>query len=142
MRRFRSRQFVVLAVVALGTWNCTSITTPTVTPPNAPGTSITEIHSAQLTPNGSVTFSFSTNASGAISASLTSIAPDTGLTLGLALGILSGTSCEIVIKNDLSTQGTAVLGVAGSASNFCAVVYDSSGVVTTLETVSVTLTHF
>jgi hypothetical protein len=143
MRRFRSRQLVVLAVVALSTWTCGSTATtpsnPTTTPTPA-GT--TEVFSSPLTPNGAVTFSFTTGTNGLITVSLTSISPDSTLALGLALGVLTGTSCELKITNDTAAQGTAVSGIAGSASNFCARVYDAAGVVATPVSVSVTVTHF
>jgi hypothetical protein len=143
MRRFRSRQLVLLALVALSTWTCSSTaTTPsnpttTKTPP-----STTEVFSSPLTPNGAVTFTFTTATSGLITVSLTSVSPDSTLTLGIAIGILSGTSCELKITNDTALQGSVVTGVGGTASNFCARVYDAAGVVAAPTSVSVTVTHF
>jgi hypothetical protein len=143
MRRFRSRQLIVLAVVALSTWTCSSTattpttpTTPTPTPP-----SFTEVYSSTLAPNGAVTFPFATVASGVITVSLTSISPDSSLSLGLALGVLTGTSCELKITNDTALQGTVLTG-NGTPSTFCARVYDAAGVVATPTSVSVTVTHF
>jgi len=73
---------------------------------------------------------------------LTSVTPDSTLALGIAIGVLTGTSCELKITNDTAVQGSVVTGVGGSASNFCARVYDASGVVAAPTSVSVTVTHF
>ena len=86
-------------------------------------------------------FPFATVTSGVITISLTSISPDSSLSLGLALGVLTGTSCELKITNDTALQGTVLTG-NGTASNFCARVYDAAGVVATPTSVSVTVTHF
>jgi hypothetical protein len=144
MRRFRSRQLVLLALVALSTWTCSSTATtpsnPTTTTKTPPST--TEVFSSPLTPNGAVTFTFTTATSGLITVSLTSVSPDSTLALGIAIGILSGTSCELKITNDTALQGSVVTGVGGTASNFCARVYDAAGVVAAPTSVSVTVTHF
>jgi hypothetical protein len=145
MRRFRSVQLVVLAAVALSTWTCSSTsTTPSngTTPITKTPATTTEVFSSPLTPNGAVTFPFTTAASGVITVTLTNINPDNTLTLGVAIGILTGTSCELKVTNDTAPSGTVVTGIAGGASNFCARVYDASGVVTAPVSVALTVVHF
>jgi hypothetical protein len=144
MRRFRSRQLIVLAVVALSTWTCSSkATTPTTptTPTKTPAT-ITEVYSSPLTPNGAVTFTFTATASGQVTVSLTAISPDSTLALGIALGVLSGATCELQFTNDTAPLGAVVSANATTASSFCARVYDAAGVITAPTSVSVTVTHF
>ena len=148
MRRFRSYRLVLLAAMALSTWTCGSTPTTPTTASNATtgaaatAATTTQVFSTPLTPNGAVTFPFTTASSGLINVTLTSISPDNGLSLGVAIGVLSGTSCELKVTNDTAPQGTVVTGVAGAASSFCVRVYDAAGVVTTPITVSVTIVHF
>jgi len=146
MRRFRSRQLILLAAVALSTWTCsTTSTTPTTTTNTAATTlapTTTEVFSSPLTPNGAVTFPFNTSTSGLITVTLTAINPDNTLSLGMAIGILSGTTCELKVTNDTAPQGTVVSAVAGAASSFCARVSDAAGVVAAPISVSVTIVHF
>jgi hypothetical protein len=145
MRRFRSRQLILLAAVALSTWTCsTTSTTPTTN--NTAATTLppttTEVFSSPLTPNGAVTFPFNTSTSGLITVTLTAINPDNTLSLGMAIGILSGTTCELKVTNDTAPQGTIVTAVAGAASSFCARVSDAAGVLAAPISVSVTIVHF
>jgi hypothetical protein len=143
MRRFRHRQFVVVALVAATTWACSSSTTTspsTATTSTVPPTT-TEVFSGQLAPNGAVTFPFATAAAGSISAILTTISPDSTLVLGLALGTQTGTTCQLVLTNDAAVQGTIVSGNAGAASSFCARVYDPAGHVVVATAFSITVIH-
>jgi len=144
MRGFRYRSLALLAAVAMTTWRCgsTSTTPTTTTTTTAPAVSVTEVFTGPLSPNGAITFSFTSTSAGGTSATLTAINPDTGLTLGLAIGLLSGTTCELKLTNDLAISGTTVTGTAGAGSALCARVYDANGVVTTTEQVSVTVVHF
>ena len=142
MRRFRQRQFVVAVLIAVTT-ACSSTTTApsTATTTSIPASTATEQFSGQLTPNGAVTFPFTTTAGGSISAVLTSISPDSSLVLGLALGTLTGTTCQLVLTNDAAIQGAVVSGNAGAASSFCARIYDPAGHVVGSTSFSITVIH-
>src|SRR5262249_9021407 len=85
LRRSTMSRLRFLAVAfALGTVACGSDTT-TPTTPTTP-TTVTDTFAGTLTPNGGVTQTFTTAASGTITATLTTLAPNSTLIVGLALG--------------------------------------------------------
>ena len=130
----RSLQHAVLAVVAaalLG-WACDDNTTPTTpTNPTAPVETTTETFSGDLTVNGARTFAFGSQA-GTVTATLTSLGPDSTLAVGFSLGTWSGSVCTIVLANDNALQGTIVIGAAGSISTLCVRIYDVGNLTETL----------
>jgi hypothetical protein len=96
--------------------------TPT-TPTNP--TTVTETFSGTLTVNGAVTHPFATQLSGAVTATLTSVAPDNTKTMGLSLGTWNGAVCQIVLANDQARQGTVVTGnVTSTLGSLCVRIYD------------------
>ncbi len=138
MRRSIHLTLLVIAV-ALGFWACnnTTPTTPTTTPP--PTT--TETFPGTLNPNGAKTFTFNTVLAGTLTATLTSISPDSTLAIGLALGTWNGTSCQVVLANDSALQGTVLTGAASGAGTLCVRVYDAAGALTANEDFVVTVVH-
>jgi hypothetical protein len=95
------------------------------TEPTAP-TLINEAIAGTLTVNGAATHPFIVQRAGTVSASLTGLAPDDTVTIGLAIGTWNGTACSIVIANDNATLITAraVVGTATATGAFCVRVYD------------------
>jgi hypothetical protein len=69
------------------------------------------------------------------------MAPATGATMGLALGIWNGASCNIVIANDNAIVNTTVIGQASAAGTLCVRAYDI-GKLTATQTVELSITHF
>lgn len=61
--------------------------------------------------------------------------------IGLALGTWSGTTCTIVLANDISAVGSMVTGVVQGSGSLCARVYDV-GHITAPATFSIDVTHF
>jgi hypothetical protein len=90
---------------------------------------VTEAFTGTLTQNGAVTHPFSAANSGAIRASIVSLAPDSSVRIGLSLGTWNGTAetCATVISNDNATLGTAIVGAADRAGRLCVRVYDAAG---------------
>ncbi len=137
----RSIRLAVMAIVAtvggVAFWACsnniptTTTTTPTIT---------TDTFNGTLNPNGAQTFSFSVQAAAVLTATLTSISPDSTATLGLAIGTWNGSACQIVIANDKAVQGTVVTGSSGGAGTLCVRVYDV-GNLTQNEAFVVTVVH-
>ncbi len=82
---------------------------------------------ATLTPNGAATYPFVSQTLGTVTATLTTLAADSGVTVGLSIGTWNGTSCQTIIANDKAVQGTVVTGTVTSAGTLCARVYDASG---------------
>ncbi len=124
MRRSIHRKLLVV-VTALTIWACddagttTTPTTPTTTPQTT-----TETFEGDLNPNGAKTFPFNAQAAGTITATLTSLGPDSTLKIGMSLGTWNGSACQIVLANDNAVQGSVVTGTASSAGSLCVRVYD------------------
>ena len=106
-----------------------------------PTPTVTESFQDVLAPNGGITHPFTATGGGAITAQLVSLAPDAVKPIGLSMGTWNGSTCQIILANDLSIQGTAVTGQATAAGNFCIRVYDAAGTVTELQTYVVEVTH-
>jgi hypothetical protein len=98
-------------------------TTPT------PPVTFTENFSGTLTPNGAKTHFFSTQASGEITATLSSLAPDATISVGLALGTWNGAVCQIVLPNDNAVVTTVVTGAASAVASLCVRISDVTGTV-------------
>jgi hypothetical protein len=109
----------LLSTAACG-GNSSTPTSPTPTTP----TTITETFSGSINRNGAATHTFLAQASGAVTATLTTLAPEGTEAIGLSLGTWNGTSCQLVIANTAAAQGAVVLGVASSAGNLCILVQD------------------
>ena len=92
-----------------------------------------------LNMNGAASFPFTAAAAGTITATLTTVAPDATVPIGLSLGSWTGTSCQISIANDAATQSAIVTGTVTAAASLCARVYDT-GKVTAAQPVSFTVT--
>ncbi len=137
MRRSTHLKVVVIAA-ALGFWACNN-TTPT-TPSTTPAPTTTDTFNGTLNPNGARTFSFATQAAGTLTATLTSISPDSTVSLGIALGTWNGAACQVVLANDAAVQGTILTGSAGGAGSLCVRVYDV-GKLTANEDFVVTVVH-
>jgi hypothetical protein len=104
-------------------------------------TRFTEVFAGTLTTNGAQTFTFISQGSGAVTATLTALAPDPASLLGISLGtVATGGGCQTIIVNDKATQSSGVTGAVGSAGNLCARVYDP-GVLVAPVTFELTVVH-
>jgi len=130
---------LVLVVMLAGVVGCGDDTPTTPTDPT-PRPTVTETFTGVLTVNGGVTHSFNTG-SGTISATLTTLSPDSAAVIGVSLGTWNGTSCQIVLANDNATQAATVVGSATTTGAFCARVYDVGRLSAPTE-YTVTVVHF
>jgi len=139
---FRAR-LAVVAVVAMtaGAAGCGSDTTTTPTTPTSTPASITESYKGTVGVNGAATFSFGVTASGSVTATYTSMSPASAATMGLALGIWNGSSCNVVIANDNAIVNSTVVGTASAAGTLCVRAYDIGKLAAT-QTVELSITHF
>lgn len=87
---------------------------------------VTETFTDIIERNGAKTYPFVAQASGTVTASLTSVSPS--VKLGVSLGTWNGLACQVVIANDNASVGTVVTGAASAIGNLCARVYDVGGV--------------
>jgi hypothetical protein len=111
---------LTLVLASCGDDDLTTPTNPTPTPP------VTETFSGTVNQNGATTHNFSTQSSGTVTATLSTLAPDSAAVIGLSLGTwnASTSSCQLVITNDRATQGSVVSGGVSSFGSLCVRVYD------------------
>jgi hypothetical protein len=122
----RGRMLSVLALtLVLGACGDDDPTTPTT--PTTPPT-VTDTFSGTINQNGAATHEFSTQASGTVTATLSTLAPDSTAVIGLSLGTWNGSSCQLVITNDRATQGSVVTGGVSSFGSLCVRIYDVGSV--------------
>ena len=116
----------VVLTLALAQAACSEDINPAV--PSNPNP-VTEAFTGTVTKNGAVTHPFSAANSGAIRATIVSLAPDSSVRIGLSLGTWNGSAetCATVISNDNATVGTAIVGAADREGRLCVRVYDATG---------------
>jgi hypothetical protein len=140
LRSFRRPVLAFAAVLSLSAAACDSGDTPTdPSDPGDPPATVTETFSGSLTVNGGQSFSFTAQAAGAVTATLTFISPDNTV-VGLALGTWNGTICQVILANDNTSRGITVTGQASSGGNLCTRVYDV-GQLGSQATFTVTVVH-
>jgi hypothetical protein len=99
-------------------------------PPTTPTTpSVTETFTGTLTRNGGATHPFVGSSSGTVTATLTTVAPDASVIVGLSVGTWNGNACQVVIAKDNAVQGSVVVASASSAGNLCVRIYDTGHMV-------------
>jgi hypothetical protein len=130
----------VLALVLSTTAGCGD-DTPTAPDPTPTPPAVTDTFSGTVNRNGAQTHTFAVSRSGLMTATLTTLAPNSALVVGVSLGTWNGTTCQIVLANDRATQGSVVSGNGGSAGNFCVRVYDVGNIGDAVE-YQVTVVHF
>ncbi len=126
----------IIAIVGAVAFGACNNTTPTASTP----ATTTDTFNGTLTPNGAKTFSFNVQTAGTLTATLTTVSPDSTTSIGLALGTWNGAACQIVIANDSAVQGVTVTGSAGGAGSLCVRVFDV-GNLTANEDFVVTVIH-
>src|SRR5881227_2752791 len=134
---------LLVGVLVLGAAACSSNdkipTTPTT--PSTPGNAITEPpFTGTLKVNGAATYAFTATTGGTITATLSTVAPDATIGIGLSLGTWNGAACQIVIANDNATQAVAITGAVTAASSLCVRVYDPGHLTAPLD-FNVTIVH-
>jgi hypothetical protein len=121
--RFRALLTLALSVAVAG---CSeSDTTPTPTTP----TTYTVVFTGTLGQHDAETFTFLTLSSGSVVATLTSLAPDSTLRVGLSMGTWNGTTCQTILANDRATQSTQIVGQVNASGSLCVRIYDVGSVV-------------
>ena len=119
--------FVLLPLV-FTTIGCSNDDNNTPTAPTTPTPPTTIVFAETIARNGARTHNFTTQSSGQVTATLTTLSPDSALVVGFALGTWNGTSCQQVLVKDDATQGTVLLGGVSSFGSLCVRVYDVGNV--------------
>jgi hypothetical protein len=139
----RTGSTLVAACAALGlATGCSGTPSTGIVAPPAPSNVITETFSTLLVKNGSQVFPFNSTAAGGVSVVISTISPDSALSLGIDLGTFNGTSCTIQFSTNPAVQGASVSAQANAAGALCARVYDPLGVIVNPEAIIVTVSHF
>src|SRR5947207_12758494 len=114
-------------------------TTPTTTTTTA---TFTDSYPGTLTVNGAVTNHFNVQGAGTVTATLTTVNPDSSLPVGFSLGTWSTTSnvCAVALANDQATQGSIITGSTSAAGAICVRIYDV-GNLTASESFVITVSH-
>jgi hypothetical protein len=137
----RSTRFSVMAAVAIvgaiAFGACSNTVPTTATTP----TMTTDTFSGTLTLNGAQVFTFSVQTAGTLTASLTTVSPDSTAQVGLALGTWNGSACQVIIANDGAVQGVTVTGTVSGAGTLCVRVYDAKGTLPNNEDFTITVVH-
>ncbi len=134
MRRFP----VLLLVAALCAAACDS-DTPLSTTPTSTAT-ITETFADTLSINGAKTFQFSSTGRGAVTATLTSVDPDSAV-IGVSIGTWNGLICQVVLAKDQTAKGDSFSGTVSNVGNLCLRVYDPVGALTGPVAYSIDVAH-
>ena len=121
---YRLVSYALILCAVLSTAACGSKASTPTSPTPAPAATVTETFSGTINRNGATTHTFLAQASGAVTATLDTLAPENTSAIGLSLGTWNGSACQIVIANDNAAQGAIVVGLASSAGNLCVRVYD------------------
>jgi hypothetical protein len=97
---------------------------PTTPTDPTPPTTVTEVFSGTIGRNGAATHSFSTTFAGSVTATLTTVSPDSTIVIGMSLGTWNGAVCQIILANDKAMQGTIVIGTVSTFGSLCVRLYD------------------
>lgn len=125
--------------MATGTTGCggETLTTPTTPTPNP----VTVLFSGTLNQNSAATHRFTSQASGEVRATLTTVQPDSAIAVGLSLGTWNGNSCAIVIAKDTTVQGALLVGNVSGIGELCVRIYDAAGLLVEPISYEITVVH-
>jgi hypothetical protein len=141
MRRL-IRGLLLFGVLATSVAACNNnSTTTTTTPTTTTAAPITEPpFTGTLKVNGASVLPFTATTGGTVTATLTSLAPDATIGIGLSIGTWTGSACQVVIANDNALPAAAISGTVTAAASLCVRVYDV-GKLTAPTDFSVTIVH-
>jgi hypothetical protein len=120
----RAFKFVAVALpLLLAVSACDSVLDDIPTTPDP--VTVTETFSGTININGAATHTFFTSATGAVTATLTSLGENPPAEVGLSVGTFAGSSCSLVITNDKAVVTSVVSGVVTTlGGSLCVRIYD------------------
>jgi hypothetical protein len=121
MRRRAFRGLIAIAFLAFAGAACDDESGTPIDPSPTP-VAINETFSGTLTVNGAVTFPFTSEAAGAITATLSAVTD--GAAVGMSIGTSTGTTCTTVLSDDNAGLGSVIFGAVQAAGRLCARIYD------------------
>jgi len=131
MDRFASRLMIGVIAAAAMLGGCSN--------PAGSSTTTTDTFNGTLTATGFDSHSFVVNNSGEVDATLTSLSPQSTITVGFGLGQPTTTGCSLFSYTESARVGSVLSGTIGTGS-YCVTVYDV-GNVSGSESYTVTVAH-
>jgi hypothetical protein len=107
-----------------------------------PSSNVTDTFSGTVTPGGTKdVYLFTVSKSGGeYSIKLTALAPDSGATLGVSYGSLSGSDCLTIQQTGLAALNKTALSGTINKGNYCLAVFDN-GLNQRAESYTITVSH-
>jgi hypothetical protein len=130
-----------LVIPALGAAGCGTDPITNDSSSTSPSNLITETYTGTVAVGGAAVFSFGVNGTGNVTGTYKSISPDSGVAMGISLGIWNGSACSVVVANDNAFVNSTVIGAATASGTLCVRAYDI-GKLTATQTVEISVTHF
>ncbi len=139
MHRSGLPRLLAVAILVVST-ACGSSTTSSI--PTTPTNPITETFADTLSVNGAKTFPFTVTLPGTVTATLTTVGPDSTVPIGISIGTWSGTTCSTGsgLFQDQAVQGAVIVATVSAPGTLCLRVYDS-GTLQAPVTFSVNVVH-
>lgn len=123
MTRFAA---VLVAALAMSACGDDPFELPTNPDPAVP---VTETFTGTVSVRGAQTHSFSSAASGTVTATLKFLVPDSGVRMGFALGTWNGSSCQLVIAKTDAVEGAVLTGAVSALGSLCVYIHDVGNLV-------------
>jgi hypothetical protein len=146
MHRFHSPKVLLLGLAILAMTACSDSTLSQLASASAtPAAPSTDTFTGTLSKNGAFTHIFSVTTLGAVTVTITNLAPDSAQLVGLSLGVWNGTSCSTSpatggSATDIASTGSSITLNTTAAGNLCARLYDV-GFITTPVLYTMQITH-
>ena len=136
------RLIFLACALGLAAASCTNNDGAT-TAPTTPAPLLSNEFTGTLTQNGAATYPFNVLASGIVTGTIVSLAPDITQLVGFGIGVWDGFSCQASpgIWNDKASQNTTVTGQVNSAGSLCVRIYDSQGTLPQPVAYDIMVTH-
>ena len=115
---------VLMAALAVSVSACSGLIDELPTTPDPVIT--TETFTGTLTINGGQTHQFFTGATGAVTATLTSLGDEPPSKVGFSMGTMAGSTCTIVLRNDTAVVTSVLTGTVSTLQGaLCVSVFDT-----------------
>jgi len=139
MHRSGLSRLLAVAILMVST-ACGSNSTSTI--PTTPVNPVTDTFAGTLNVNGAATYPFTVTVPGTVTATLTTVGPDTTIPIGFSIGTWSGTTCSVGsgLFQDQAVQGAVIVATVSAPGTLCLRVYDS-GTLQAAVTYSVDVVH-
>jgi hypothetical protein len=94
-----------------------------------PAVPVTETFNGTVSLKGAQTHTFTTQASGTVTATLKFLVPDNTVKMGFALGTFNGSACQLVITKTDAVEATVITGAVSALGSLCVYIHDVGNLV-------------